>query len=164
MVKKMPDWMKNWKENMTRPPVICRLANIDGRNSGSRPDRSRWTSHSIRAARSSSPARTSQKTSDTPAMAGASGFGPDPAPGARPQDAVDRQGEAHHRQHRADQSNGYALLRGRCRGSVRRKARMTTTITTSPTKTQRHEANVVTAPPISGPAATAMAPAAAISP
>ena len=41
---------------------------------------------------------------------------------------------------------------------------MTTTMTTSPTNTQRHEANVVTAPPMSGPAATAMAPAAAIRP
>ena len=35
---------------------------------------------------------------------------------------------------------------------------------TSPANTQRHEANVVTAPPIKGPAATAMAPAAAMRP
>ncbi len=46
----------------------------------------------------------------------------------------------------------------------RRDSRMTATITTSPAKTQRHEANVVTAPPTSGPAATAMAPAAAMRP
>ncbi len=46
----------------------------------------------------------------------------------------------------------------------RSPTRMTATMTTSPTNTHRHEANVVTAPPISGPAATAMAPAAAISP
>ena len=37
-------------------------------------------------------------------------------------------------------------------------------ISTSPAKTQRHEKNVVAKPPISGPTATAMAPAAAISP
>ena len=37
-------------------------------------------------------------------------------------------------------------------------------MTTSPTKTHRHEAKVVTAPPMRGPAATAMAPAAAIRP
>ena len=41
---------------------------------------------------------------------------------------------------------------------------MTITITTSPTKTQRHDAKVVTAPPMSGPTAIAIAPAAAIIP
>ncbi|HUD78840.1 MAG TPA: hypothetical protein VMR00_13405 [Streptosporangiaceae bacterium] len=41
---------------------------------------------------------------------------------------------------------------------------MSTTITASAANTHRQEANVVTAPPISGPAATAMALAAAISP
>jgi hypothetical protein len=46
----------------------------------------------------------------------------------------------------------------------RREIRMTPTRTTSPMNTQRHEAKVVTAPPMSGPAATAMAPAAATSP
>ena len=42
--------------------------------------------------------------------------------------------------------------------------KITMTITTSPTNTYRHEANVVTAPPIRGPAATAIAPAAATRP
>ena len=41
---------------------------------------------------------------------------------------------------------------------------MAPTMTTSPTNTHRQEAKVVTAPPIRGPAATAMAPAAAMSP
>jgi hypothetical protein len=36
---------------------------------------------------------------------------------------------------------------------------MTTMITTSPTNTQRHEKYVVAEPPISGPSATAIAPA-----
>ena len=38
------------------------------------------------------------------------------------------------------------------------------TIRTSPAKTQRHEAYVVNSPPMSGPAATAMAPADATNP
>ncbi len=46
----------------------------------------------------------------------------------------------------------------------RSASRITSTITTSPTKTHRHEAKVVTAPPMSGPAATAIAPAAATIP
>ena len=41
---------------------------------------------------------------------------------------------------------------------------MTRTSTTSPAKTQRHEKYVVQKPPISGPTATAIAPAAATSP
>ena len=43
-------------------------------------------------------------------------------------------------------------------------ARIASTISTSPTNTQRHEAYVVNSPPISGPAATAIAPAEATSP
>ena len=37
-------------------------------------------------------------------------------------------------------------------------------MTTSPAKTHRHDAYVVSSPPINGPAATATAPAAATSP
>jgi hypothetical protein len=59
-------------------------------------------------------------------------------------------------------------MRGLCAAgwsTMRRvNSRMITTMTTSPANTQRQEKNVVTNPPISGPAATAMAPAAAISP
>jgi hypothetical protein len=43
-------------------------------------------------------------------------------------------------------------------------SRIAITITTSPAKTQRHEKYVVQKPPISGPTATATAPAAATSP
>ena len=46
----------------------------------------------------------------------------------------------------------------------RKKARMTSTRSYSPANTYRHDAKVVTAPPISGPAATAIAPAAASTP
>jgi hypothetical protein len=45
-----------------------------------------------------------------------------------------------------------------------RRSNRRITITTSPAKKYRHDANVVTAPPMSGPAATAMAPAAAMRP
>ena len=44
------------------------------------------------------------------------------------------------------------------------RTRITSTRTTSPTKTQRHEAKVVTAPPMIGPTAMATAPAAAMAP
>jgi hypothetical protein len=47
---------------------------------------------------------------------------------------------------------------------LRVSARIATTITTSPAKTSRQVQYVVTAPPISGPAATAIAPAEATSP
>ena len=47
---------------------------------------------------------------------------------------------------------------------LRSATKIAATITASPTNTHRHDANVVTAPPMSGPAATAMAPAAAINP
>jgi hypothetical protein len=46
----------------------------------------------------------------------------------------------------------------------RAKPRMTKTTSTSPTNTQRQEAYVVNRPPISGPAATAIAPAEATRP
>ena len=47
---------------------------------------------------------------------------------------------------------------------LRVKSRMTATRTTSPANTSRQVHRVVTAPPISGPAATAIAPAEATSP
>ena len=47
---------------------------------------------------------------------------------------------------------------------LRVSRRMIATITTSPANTQRHEKYVVQKPPISGPTATAIAPAAATSP
>ncbi len=75
MVKKIPDWMKNWKKNPTSPPVIWRLANMDGWKSGSFSRATRWDSHSMRATISNSPASTSQSTREMPAMTGASGFG-----------------------------------------------------------------------------------------
>ena len=46
----------------------------------------------------------------------------------------------------------------------RATSRMTATMRTSPAKTHRHEKYVVTSPPMSGPAATAIAPAEATMP
>ena len=46
----------------------------------------------------------------------------------------------------------------------RASRRITATISTSPAKTHRHDAYVVKNPPISGPSAAAIAPAAATSP
>ena len=75
MVKNTPAWMKNWKKNSTSPPVIWRLANMAGSNSGSLSWATRRDSHSMRAPMTSRPTTTSQKTSDTPAISGAFGFG-----------------------------------------------------------------------------------------
>ena len=87
----------------------------------------------------------------------------DPAPLARSQDAEDRHAEAGGRQEHAHQveltpgSGGVSLI-------FRVSSRITATMTTSPANTSRQVHSVVTAPPISGPAATAIAPAEATSP
>ena len=37
IVKKSPAWTRNWKKNITRPPLNCRFPNIGSRTSGSPP-------------------------------------------------------------------------------------------------------------------------------
>ena len=71
--------------------------------------------------------------------------------------------EAERREGRADEveadppSGGTSAMR-------RVRTRIITTISTSPANTYRQDAYVVKSPPMSGPAATAIAPAAATSP
>ena len=72
--------------------------------------------------------------------------------------------EADHRQQPIRPGRGAPCAGGNVVDASRSTTRMTRTITTSPAKTYRQDAKVVTAPPISGPAATAIAPAAATRP
>jgi hypothetical protein len=65
---------------------------------------------------------------------------------------------------RAEPTTSMRALVGGESWILRRTNRIAPTMTTSPRKTYRQVAKVVTAPPISGPAATAMAPAAATMP
>jgi hypothetical protein len=152
----------NWKKKATSPPVSRTLRNREGRNIGSPPRASTRPSQRKSAPISSKPARISQITMDTPASEGAPGLAR-----TRPHTPTRRTPNTVRKRPAIDspaptKSNeiGSALMS--C--SRRRKMRITNTITTSPTNTHRHDANVVTAPPISGPAATPMAPAAAIRP
>ena len=78
------------------------------------------------------------------------GLGLHPAPLARTQHAKDHQAEPGDGQRGTRPDRARSWPAGR-RSTLRRTSRMTMTITTSPTKTYRQDANVVTAPPISGP-------------
>ena len=109
------------------------------------------------------PPRTSQTTGDVPNRTGAPGFGrthpqtPERRTPNTVKESPTTESTAPNRSKDTRSSGGVSCTR-------RSDTRMTTTMTTSPTKTHRHDAKVVTAPPTRGPAATAMAPAAAMSP
>src|SRR6266566_1268084 len=163
MVKKMPAWIKYWKRNIVSPPTSCRFLNIDGRTSGSLPSRSRRPSQANNTHRMSRPARISHATSDRPKSVGASSFGVihpqtlerNTPKTASPSPRTERMEPTKSR--RCCSVDGASWMR-------RDRTRITKAITTSPTKTYRQDAYVVKAPPISGPRATAIAPAAAIVP
>ena len=87
----------------------------------------------------------------------------DPAPLARAEDAEHERAEPGRGQDRPDEVQAGSLLDG-ASAILRVRRRMISTTTTSPAKTQRHEKYVVQNPPISGPTATAIAPAAATRP
>ena len=163
MVKKIPDWIRNWKKKVTSPPVICMLLNMERRTIGLRPASSRCASHNSRAPMTSSPPMTSQTTGETPRREGPFGLGrthPQTPERRTPYTVI----ESPTMESRAPSVSKEGLASDGVSLTPRTESRMISTITTSPANTQRHEAKVVTAPPTSGPAATAMAPAAAISP
>ena len=109
------------------------------------------------------PPTTSQTTGETPSRIGAPGLGrtqPQVPERSTPNTVMERpttESTAPTRSKDTRSSGGMSFTR-------RSDNRMTPTMTTSPANTHRHEVKVVTAPPTRGPAATAMAPAAAISP
>src|SRR5664280_703493 len=111
----------------------------------------------------SSPPMTSQTTGETPRREGPFGLGrthPQTPERRTPYTVI----ESPTMESRAPSVSKEGLASDGVSLTPRTESRMISTITTSPANTQRHEAKVVTAPPTSGPAATAMAPAAAISP
>ena len=163
MVKNTPAWMRNWKKNMDRPPTSWPLRSMGGLMSGSRRRFSRCCSHRRKQYMTSIPPNTIHTTGEAWRNWGWPGLGRihPQSPDRRTPKTIDESPTidrtAPRMSNRPAGSGGVSWTR-------RRATRMTPTITTSATKTQRHEAKVVTAPPISGPAATAMALAAAIIP
>ena len=147
------------------PPLSCLFRSIAGSTSGSPPrDSTPRLPAEEEPERRSRPPRTSQTVGERPAHDGPPGFGwiqPHTPERRTPKTSS---AEAERREDRADDVELRARLRTarrRCGGSSRRIA---STTTTSPANTQRHEKYVVQKPPISGPTATAIAPAAATSP
>ena len=106
---------------------------------------------------------TSQTTGEVPSSSGPPGFA-----FTKPQVPDFRTPNTSRDSPATDSSAPIRSKRARTAGGVswtlRSAAKMPITITASPTNTHRHDAKVVTAPPMSGPAATAIAPAAAIIP
>ena len=163
IVKNRPACTRYWKKNMTSPPVIWRYLKIEARTSGSRPDASTCASQTMSSQIVSVPARISQIVGETPSREGPPALGctqPHSADRstpktARPSPAAVRTAPITSRGSRSD--GGESL-------TLRARARMPSTITTSPTNTQRQEKYVVAKPPMSGPTATATAPAPMTSP
>ena len=161
--KKKPICTRYWKKNIVRPPVSCRLRSIAGRTSGSWPCDSRRACQRKKTQITKSPPSTSQIVGDSPAHDGPPALGwiqPHSPERSTPKTSSPRP--------RAESTAPTTSSCGRSSAgasAIRRvRSRITSTITTSPAKTQRHEKYVVQKPPISGPTATAIAPAAATSP
>ena len=57
ITKNRPIMTTNWKKNITRPPVICRLANSDGVTSGSLPAASSRRTCSMKSQIATNPPR-----------------------------------------------------------------------------------------------------------
>src|SRR5664280_2900769 len=106
MVKKIPDWIRNWKKKVTSPPVICRLLNMERRTMGLRPASSRRASHNSRAPMTSSPPMTSQTTGE----GGPVRLGPYPSPDAGAKDPVHGQREPDDGEQGSERVEGGARL------------------------------------------------------
>ena len=163
IVKKSPAWTRNWKKNMTRPPLNCRFSNIDSRARGSSPRASTRCSQVPNSQSTNKPRKISSIVGDRPRIAGPPGFGNtqphklerNTPKTASPSPVADSAAPTRSKWVRF--STGASWIR-------RASTRIATTIRTSPTKTHRQEKYVVAMPPISGPTATAIAPAAITNP
>ena len=148
---------------MIRPPLSCRLRSIPGRTSGSSPRETRRASQREKSQITNSPARISHTVGERPAHDGPSALG-----WIQPHSPERSTPNTSSPSPAADSTVPTTSRRGRVSegaSAIRRvSTRMTRTITTSPAKTHRHEKYVVKNPPISGPVAMAIAPAAATSP
>jgi hypothetical protein len=148
---------------MMSPPLSCGIWIIDIWMSGSLPRRSRRRSHSVNSHSTRMPLVMNTIVGETPPTEGPPGFGstkPHSLDRSTPNTARPR-----------PSADSTAPKTSSCgRGStgastiLRESSRITITTSTSPANTHRHEAYVVASPPISGPTATATAPAAATNP
>ena len=161
--KKNPACTRYWKKNIVSPLVSCRLRNMAGRTSGSLPFDSRYASQRKKTQITNSPASISQMVGERPAHEGPSTVG-----WIQPHSADRRTPKTRAPRPSAESTAPTTSSCGRSStgaSAIRRvMSRMTSTSTTSPAKTHRQEKYVVQKPPISGPTATATAPAAATSP
>jgi hypothetical protein len=78
IVKKSPAWIRNWKKNITRPPVSCRFPSIDNRTSGSAPRFSTWCSHALNSQRTDIPPKIRTIVGERPRIAWPPGLGSTP--------------------------------------------------------------------------------------
>ncbi len=161
--KNSPACMRNWKKNITSPPLSWWFRSMSVRTSGSWPRASRYPCQRKKTQITNSPARTSHTVGERPAHEGPSGFG-----WIQPHSLERRTPKTRSASPSAERT---APTRSSCgrfsvgASAIRRvSSRIASTISTSPAKTQRQEKYVVKKPPISGPSATAIAPAAATSP
>src|SRR5215470_6958823 len=162
-VKNRPACSRYWKKNEVNPPRRSLLPNIVVSISVASPASWRRRSQARNPRSTTPPAATNQTTGERPNQEGALGFGlTNPqAPACRipnttrPSPRADRTVPI--RSRRADGSAGVSAI-------FLASTRIPTTIKTSPANTYRHDAYVVITPPIRGPTATAMAPAAATRP
>ncbi len=163
IVKNRPAWIRNWKKNMTSPPSRRALRNSVRSTSGSRPWATTRCSHHPKMRRTTSPATIRHRVMETPNRSGAFGLArtqphsPERSTPytARPNPRADRTTPGMSRLNGEVESMSWIFLVS---------SRIAATMTTSPAKTRRQVQNVVTAPPMSGPAATAIAPAEATRP
>ena len=130
-----------WKKNEVTPSRSWMFRSIVGSISAPSPrcDAAGSPTPANRAS-TTPPASTSQITGESPSHSGASGLGCTKPHAPDAQDADHDQAEAERRQRGADQVEPDALLGGRVVHRAAPEARITSTISTSPTNTHRHEA------------------------
>src|SRR5262245_39023270 len=161
--KNSPACIRYWKKNIARPPVNCLLRSRSGRSNGSCPCASRRASQRKNSQITNSPANINQSVGDMPPQDGPPGFGWN-----QPQTLERRIPKTSSASPSAESAAPIRSSFGRvstgASAILRARTRMPSTRTTSPANTQRHEKYVVQKPPISGPTATATAPAAATMP
>ena len=162
--KKRPAWIMNWKKNIVIPPVSWALRSIAVRTSGSLPAASTRCSHQKKIHRITAPQTMNTTVNESPHSDGAESFASTHPHSddrstpytARPRPAAERITPGTSMRWAPPSVSA---------SRIRRVSRtITATMTTSPANTRRQVHSVVTAPPIKGPAATAMAPAEATRP
>ncbi len=136
--KKNPAWTRNWKKNIVRPPVSCRLRSIAVRTSGSWPCDSRRACQRKKSQITKSPPRTSQIVGDSPAHDGPSGLG-----WIQPHSPERRTPKTRSPRPNAERTAPTTSSCGRSSTGAsaifRVRSRIASTTTTSPAKTQRQE-------------------------